>query len=97
MPRKKSPEGKRVPMSARFSESDAAAIDEARGHEERGVWIRRAVLAAVERQRPPEGATDRAAQAVAENLAAARGDCPHPKARVLKGLCGACGTNVGKP
>ena len=23
------------------------------------------------------------------------GDCPHPKARVHKGLCGACGTNVG--
>jgi hypothetical protein len=22
-------------------------------------------------------------------------DCPHPKARVHKGLCGACGTNVG--
>ncbi len=21
--------------------------------------------------------------------------CPHPKARVIKGLCGACGTNVG--
>lgn len=22
-------------------------------------------------------------------------DCPHPKARINKGLCGACGTNVG--
>ena len=22
------------------------------------------------------------------------GECPHPKARVIKGLCGACGTNV---
>lgn len=22
-------------------------------------------------------------------------DCPHPRARVHKGLCGACGTNVG--
>lgn len=23
------------------------------------------------------------------------GDCPHPPARVLKGLCGACGEHVG--
>lgn len=23
--------------------------------------------------------------------------CPHPKARINKGLCGACGTHVGKP
>jgi hypothetical protein len=27
--------------------------------------------------------------------AAADGDCPHPKARINKGLCGACGTYVG--
>ena len=26
---------------------------------------------------------------------AERGDCPHPKARITKGLCNACGTNVG--
>jgi hypothetical protein len=26
---------------------------------------------------------------------AEREGCPHPKARVLKGLCGACGTHVG--
>lgn len=24
------------------------------------------------------------------------GECPHPKARVNKGLCGACGTYAGK-
>jgi hypothetical protein len=24
------------------------------------------------------------------------GGCPHPKARIHKGLCGACGTYVGK-
>lgn len=23
-------------------------------------------------------------------------DCPHPKARIIKGLCNACGTYVGK-
>ena len=27
--------------------------------------------------------------------AKAKGGCPHPKARIVKGLCGACGTNVG--
>lgn len=83
-------------MSARFSEAEAAMIDEARGAEDRSVWLRRAALAAVARQRPPAGAADRQAGAAAENRAAARGDCPHPAARVLKGLCGACGTYVGK-
>jgi len=38
-------------MSARFSESEAALIDAARGAEERGVWLRRVALAAAERVR----------------------------------------------
>jgi hypothetical protein len=32
-----------------------------------------------------------------ERPAAATGQCPpHPKARVIKGLCGACGTHTGE-
>ena len=32
---------------------------------------------------------------LAGELDAALEACPHPKARINKGLCGACGTNVG--
>lgn len=96
MPRPRSPEGKHVTMSARFTEAEAELIDAARGIDDRNTWLRRAALVAVERQRPPAGGADREAQAVNENRRAAQGDCPHPKARVNKGLCGACGTYVGK-
>lgn len=83
-------------MSARFTEAEAAMIDEARGIEDRNAFVRRAVLAATARQTLPAGSADRQAAAVRQNHAAALGDCPHPKARVNKGLCGACGTYVGK-
>lgn len=42
-----------------------------------------------------EGGEVKASAAVVVNVAPDPG-CPHPKARVNKGLCGACGTNVGK-
>lgn len=83
-------------MSARFTEAEATQIDEARGIDDRNTWLRRAALAAAERQRPPVASLDRQAEAVRQNRAAAQGDCPpHPKARVHKGLCGACGRAVG--
>lgn len=83
-------------MSARFTEAEEAEIDAARGTEDRGTWIRRVVLAALERSRPPVGAVDRQAEAVRQNRRAAQGECPpHPPARVHKGLCSACGQNVG--
>jgi hypothetical protein len=31
-----------------------------------------------------------------ERDAPAQADCPHPKARIVKGLCNACGTYVGR-
>jgi len=46
MARPKSPDGKRVPMSTRFSEPEAAAIDAARGNTDRSVWLREVALAA---------------------------------------------------
>lgn len=95
MARPKSPEGKRVTICAKFSEAQAAEIDAARGHADRSEWLRQAALAAAERQRMPAGRTDRQADAVRQNLAAADGNCPHPPKRVNKGLCGACGTYVG--
>jgi len=82
-------------MSARFTDAEAELIDAARGIEDRNTWLRRAALVAVELQRAPAGCADRQAEAVRQNHAARLGDCPHPKARVNKGLCGACGTYVG--
>ena len=95
MARPKTPEGKRVTICGKFSEAEAGQIDEARGMATRSQWLRSAALAAAERQRPPAGHADRQVQAVRQNRAAANGDCPHPKARINKGLCGACGTYVG--
>ena len=46
MSRPKSPDGRRVAMSARFSESESAEIDAARGGVERSPWLRAAALAA---------------------------------------------------
>jgi hypothetical protein len=56
VPRPKSPEGKHVTMSARFTEAEAALIDEARGTDDRNTWIRRVALAAVSgsARKPPE-------------------------------------------
>lgn len=72
-------------MSARFTEDEAEAIDAVRGSVERGPWLRilaLAALAAAKRQQPPAG------------RAATKDGCPHPKARVIKGFCHACGKPV---
>jgi hypothetical protein len=45
MAKPKSPEGKRVAMSVRFSEDEAAQIDAARGGVNRSEWLRSAALA----------------------------------------------------
>ena len=44
MPRPRSPDGRRVPVSLRFSESEAAEIDAARGPVDRSAWMRSACL-----------------------------------------------------
>jgi hypothetical protein len=93
--RPEEPEGKRHTVCTKLSDAQLEAIETARGSMERSEWVRVTLLAQAERQRPPAGSVDREAAAVRQNLAALRGDCPHPTARINKGLCGACGTNVG--
>lgn len=93
--RPKEPEGKRHTICTKLSDAELEVIETARGHVERSEWVRLTLLAQAERQIPPAGTVDREAGAVRQNLAALRGDCPHPKARINKGLCGACGTYVG--
>lgn len=79
MPRPKSPDGKRVPMSTRFSEPESAEIDAARGSMERGPWLRLAALTALERQQKPSVPAARQAKP---------GACPH---RLLSGAyCKIC-------
>jgi hypothetical protein len=74
MARPKMPASKTITICMKVSETEAAEIDTARGIEDRGTWLRRAALVAVERQRPPEGAADRQAEAVRQNLGAALRD-----------------------
>lgn len=72
-------------ISARFTAAEAAEIDAARGAAERSPWLRATVLAAA---RGTAGAPGRA-------QGKGVGQCPpHPRARVHKGLCGACGRAV---
>lgn len=86
MARTKTVNGRRVGISAKFSEAEAAGIDAARGATSRGVWLREVALAALGGVSAPPGAADGPVPVVR---------CAHPKARVIKGLCGACGMNVG--
>ena len=44
MGRPESPEGRRVPVSFKLSEAEAALVDSARGDLERGPWMRQAAL-----------------------------------------------------
>lgn len=93
--RPKEPDGKRHTVCAKLSDAELEVIETARGGMERSEWIRLTLLAQAERSKPHAGSVDREAAAVRQNLAAIRGDCPHPPARINKGLCGACGTYVG--
>jgi hypothetical protein len=74
-------------------ETVLAAVDEVRGDESRSAWIlgaiglrlsplAEAVAAVIEPAIPATVLTDRPSVQV----------CKHPKARVLRGFCGACGT-----
>ncbi len=84
-----------------------ARIDEHRGEVSRSAWILAAceaalngVLAGV----PVRGAVTFSAERIAaagrteslifnhRNVPVPAQICPHPKARVIKGMCGACGT-----
>jgi len=94
MAKPKTPEGKRVTVCTKFSEAEAEAIDVARGMATRSQWLRSAALAAAER-RSPAIHLNPPVHALRQVRAAEQGECPHPKARINKGLCGACGTNVG--
>ena len=91
--------GRTNALAAKFTTAEAAIIDTARGEVNRSEWLRTVALAAAGKLvNLPVGA-----RAPAGNPGPPPGrvpfkapePCPHPKARVLKSFCGACGTHVG--
>jgi hypothetical protein len=102
MSRPKTPAGKRVTICIKVSEEDAAVIDQARGTRSRSDWGREALLEHAAprrpvRPRPPTRVVTAAALAKERAQDRREPGCPHPKARIAKGLCNACGTYVGAP
>ena len=84
-------------MAAKFSPAEVEAVDLARGDVSRSEWLRTVALTAAGQ---PVGKP--AARAPAGQPGSPPGrvpfrpePCPHPKARVLKSFCGACGSHVG--
>jgi hypothetical protein len=94
----RTPDGKRVTVCIKLSEQDAAAIDKARGDRSRSDWGRAALLAAASPEPRKTEIIPLAPKVVISRSGRSRpgADCPHPKARIAKGLCNACGTYVGK-
>lgn len=108
MARPKTPDGRRVAVSFKLTETEAELVDSLRGGTERSVWLREAAMVVAHAKRDsgiPKPYRDpyadrrprpaRLTQGTDTDPTEDAGDCPHPKARVLKGLCNACGTYVG--
>jgi hypothetical protein len=86
-------------VQVRIPETVLAAVDEVRGDESRSAWILGAIglrlsplaeaVAAVIDPAADPGTVIPAAVLTGK---AARETCPHPKRRVIRGFCGACGT-----
>ena len=96
MPRPKSPDGRRVPVTTRFSEPEAAEIDAARGDIDRSAWVRSASLAVARRAQPaPPRKPAARSEAVYVNTDTPEPErkpknCKHPNMRMSKGVCPDC-------
>ena len=77
---------KRVVFNVRVSEDTAAAIDKARGGQSRSAWVADAIDAALTGPGLMLGE-----EIIPARKVKAAGACPHPKARVIKNFCYACG------
>jgi hypothetical protein len=92
VPRKKSPDARDITMSARFSETEAAAIDAARGNTDRSVWLRGVALAAARASRrkplPTDVITITADERMPEGFAAMTTSLDQPAAVIpVTGKC----------
>jgi hypothetical protein len=88
---------KHPPISLRLPGADRAWLLEYAAAQERPVNGVLAEAVALLRHQVEGGTTARHAHTAPARAARHQreDDCPHPKARIHKGLCGACGTNVG--
>jgi hypothetical protein len=81
--------GKNVTFNVRVSVETAQAIDQARAGQSRSAWVADAIDAALSAgEDPPVELRSKSQQ---RRVAAESGKCPHPRARVIKGFCYACG------
>jgi len=86
-------------MGAKFSDTEAEAVDLARGDTSRSEWLRTVALAAA--GKPAKSPAGKPAVNLPPVPPPGRvpfrepEPCPHPKARVHKSFCGNCGSHVG--
>ena len=94
MARSLTPEGKRITISVKVSEPEAAAIDAARGDLTRSAWLHQAIARGLNPGPRPTAKTvlPQAWPGLPDIQSMAKATCSHPAIRVHKGMCGACGT-----
>lgn len=89
-----------TPVQVRIPEPVLAALDEARGDESRSAWVLGAIglrlspLAEVIAEVAVATQPDTRGPSIPVTVLTGRpgrDECSHPKPRVLKGMCGACG------
>lgn len=95
--RTRTPDGRRVVIAVRVSESAASAIDLARGGQSRSSWLQSLIAAELEGAQAPAPATSAnsrvpgpAPAPAARGRPAARKRCQRPGTRVIGGWCPDC-------
>lgn len=81
--------GKSVTFNVRVSEETAQAMDRARAGQSRSAWVAGVIESALAMW--DETPVEFRSKSQQRRVTAESGKCPHPRARVIKGFCYACG------
>lgn len=81
--------GSKVVINIRVPEETAQAIDQARAGQSRAAWVAGLIDAALAAAEDPP--VEYRSESQRRRVEATSGKCPHPRARVIKGFCYACG------